>query len=187
MINFDLKTLKDRIIRAGKLDVKFYEEISTDDTALGQSLVIIAGSSLAAGIGGIGKFGWSSILFGTFINLASWFLWVYIIYILGTKVARWSGSRVSFLQLLSTLGFSASPGLLRILGLVPFTTDVIFVISAIWMLIAVVVAARLALDYRRMRQAVIICVGSWIIQLLIILILFSLFLKIFGVLDRSLS
>lgn len=187
MINFDLKTLKSRIIRAGKLDVKFYEEISTDDTALGQALVIIAGSSLAAGIGGVGKFGWSYVFFGTFANLASWFLWVYVIYFLGTKLVRWSGSRVSFLQLLSTLGFSAAPGLMRILGLVPFTTGVIFFISAIWMLIAMIVAARLALDYRRIRQSVIICVGSWIIHLLIILILFSLFLKIFGVLDRSLN
>lgn len=184
MINFDLKTLKGRIIRASKLDVKFYEEISTDDTALGQALVIIVSSSLAAGIGGIPKFGWSHVFVGTFVNLASWFLWVYIIYILGTKLARWSGSRVSFPQLLSTLGFSASPGLLRILGLVPFTTDVIFFISAAWMLIAVIVAARLALDYRRIRQSVIICVGSWIIQFLIILILLTLFLKIFGILDK---
>lgn len=184
MINFDLRILKSRIIRASKLDVKFYEEISTDDTALGQALVIIAGSSLAAGIGGIGKFGWPYVFFGTFASLASWFLWVYIIYILGTKLARWSGSRISFLQLLSTLGFSAAPGLIRILGLVPFTTNVIFFVSAIWMLIALIVAARLALDYRRLRQAVIICVGSWVIHLLIILVLLSLFLKMFGVLDK---
>ena len=184
MLNFDLRTLKTRIIRASKLDVKFYEEISTDDTALGQSLIIIIGSSLAAGIGGIAKFGWKSIFLGTFASLASWFLCVYIIYILETKILHWSRTRVSFLQLVSTLGFSASPGLIRILGFIPYTADFVFFVGAIWMFLAMVVAARLALDLQRLRQSAIICLTSWITHLLLALILLSLVLKVFGVLDR---
>ena len=41
----------DRIIRAARLDIDLYEEVEADKTALGQSMLVVILSSIAAGIG----------------------------------------------------------------------------------------------------------------------------------------
>ena len=46
---------KDRIIRAAKLDVKLYEEVEADTTAMRQATGVVILSSIAAGIGAIAK------------------------------------------------------------------------------------------------------------------------------------
>ena len=46
-----MSSLKDRIIRAAKLDVHLYEEVEADAGAFGQAMLIVILSSLAAGIG----------------------------------------------------------------------------------------------------------------------------------------
>lgn len=50
-------------------------------------------------------------------------------------------------ELLRTLGFSSAPGILRLLGLIPGLTVVVFGLVYGWMLVATVVAVRQALDY----------------------------------------
>ena len=56
--------LKDRMIRAAKLDVDLYEEVEADQGALGQAMVVVVLSSVAAGIGRFGQGG----LGGTHVN-----------------------------------------------------------------------------------------------------------------------
>ena len=55
----------DRIIKAAKLDIHLYEEVEADKSALGQSMMVVILSSVAAGIGVITKGGISGILTGT--------------------------------------------------------------------------------------------------------------------------
>ena len=43
--------LKERIIRAAKLDVNLYEEVEADKGALKQAMSVVVLSSIAAGIG----------------------------------------------------------------------------------------------------------------------------------------
>jgi hypothetical protein len=66
-------------------------------------------------------------------------------------------------ELLRTIGFAASPGMLRILGVIPVIGGTIYAISTVWMLVAMVVAIRQALDYRSTGRAVIVCVITWMI------------------------
>ena len=47
----------DRIIRAAKLDVNLYEEVEADKSALGQAMVVVVISSVAAGVGMIDEAG----------------------------------------------------------------------------------------------------------------------------------
>jgi hypothetical protein len=61
-------------------------------------------------------------------------------------------------ELLRTIGFAASPGILRILGMVPGIGGLIYIISTVWMLVAMVVAIRQALDYKSTARAVVVCV-----------------------------
>ena len=50
-------------------------------------------------------------------------------------------------QLARTLGFAQSPGILKVFGAVPVIGDGVLLIVSAWMLIAMVIAVRQALDY----------------------------------------
>jgi hypothetical protein len=66
-------------------------------------------------------------------------------------------------ELLRTIGFAASPGILRILGVVPIIGGTIYVVSTVWMLVAMVIAIRQALDYNSTGRAVVVCVITGLI------------------------
>ena len=165
----------DRIVRAAKLDVKLYEEVEADKGALGQAMGIVVLSSIAAGIGGISKGGFGGVLIGTIIALIGWYVWAYIVYLIGTKLLPEPQTKADHGELLRTIGFSSSPGLIRVLGIIPGLGAVIYFLASIWMLVAMVIAVRQALDYKSTLRAVGVCVIGWIIQMLILVLLFSLF------------
>jgi hypothetical protein len=163
----------DRIIRAAKLDVTVYEEVEADKGALRQSMVIVVLSSIAAGLASIEKAGFSGILIGTLIALISWYVWAYVIYFIGTKVLPEPQTRADHGELLRTIGFSSSPGLIRIVGIIPGLTWVVFLAASIWMLAAMVIAVRQALDYQSTVRAVVVCIIGWIFQALTLALLFA--------------
>ena len=74
-------------------------------------------------------------------------------------------------QLLRTTGFSASPGLLRVLGIIPGIGTLAVGVANIWMLVAMVVAVRQALDYNSTARAVGVCLIGWLALLLITMVL----------------
>lgn len=76
----------ERIIRAVRLDVHLYEEVEADKEALGQAMLVVVLSSVAAGLGTIAKGGLSGVLLGTVAGLISWYLWAYLTYLIGTKL-----------------------------------------------------------------------------------------------------
>ena len=49
--------------------------------------------------------------------------------------------------MMRTLGFAQSPGVFRILGGVPGVGPLVLFIVSVWMLVAMVIAVRQALDY----------------------------------------
>jgi len=64
-------------------------------------------------------------------------------------------------ELLRTIGFSAAPGMLRIFGVVPGASVPAFAITSIWMLCAMVVAVRQALDFTSTARAIGVCLLGW--------------------------
>jgi hypothetical protein len=64
-----------------------------------------------------------------------------------------------------TIGFSAAPGILRVFGVVPGATMPAFAITAVWMLVAMVVAVRQALDYQSTLRAVGVCALGWALSI----------------------
>ena len=165
----------DRIIRAAKLDIKVYEEVEADKGALRQSIIVVVISSIAAGFGSIEKVGFNGILVGTIIALISWYVWAYLTYFIGTKLLPEPQTKADHGELLRTIGFSSSPGLIRILGIIPGLGWVVFFVASIWMLAAMVIAVRQALDYKSTVRALGVCIIGWIIQALILMLLFSIF------------
>jgi hypothetical protein len=168
-----MNSFKDRIIRAAKLDVNLYEEVEADKGAMGQAMGIVALSSIAAGIGAIGEGGLGGLLIGTIIALVGWYIWAYLTYFIGTKILPEPQTKADHGELLRTIGFSSSPGLIRILGIIPGLGSVVFLVAGIWMLVAMVIAVRQALDYESTLRAVGVCVIGWIIQTLVLVLLFS--------------
>ena len=168
---------KDRILRAAKLDVQLYEEVEADKNAMPQAMGVVVLSSVAAGIGGVGMgvAGPGGILMGIVLALVGWYIWAFLTYFIGTKLLPEPQTHADLGELLRTIGFSSSPGLIKILGIIPGLGAVVFTVASIWMLVAMVIAVRQALDYKSTWRAVGVCAIGWVIQTVIIVVLFSLF------------
>jgi len=167
--------LGDRMLRAAKLDAALFEEVEADTTAFGQSMTVVVLSSLAAGLGTISQGGMNGILVGTLIALLGWFVWAYLTYLIGTKLLPSPQTEADYGQLLRAIGFSSSPGIIRIVGLIPGLTGIVFTAAGIWMLVAMVIAVRQALDYESTLRAVGVCVIGWLVQAAIIALILALF------------
>lgn len=168
-----MTTFLDRMIRAAKLDVHLYEEVEADKSTMRQAMAVVVLSSIAAGVGSISAMGLGGILIGTIGALVGWYLWAYLTYFIGTKFLAEPQTEADLGQLLRTTGFSSSPGLIRILGIIPALSTVVFVAASVWMLVAMVIAVRQALDYSGTWRAVGVCAIGWIIQTLILALLLS--------------
>jgi hypothetical protein len=168
-----MSQLLERMIRAAKLDVNLYEEVEADEGAMVQALTVVVISSVAAGIGNVSEGGWSGVFVGTIGALIGWLVWAYLTYLIGTKILPESQTSSNAGELLRTIGFSSSPGVIRILALIPVLRSLVFFISSVWMLIAMVIAVRQALDYSATWRAIVVCLIGWVIQMIILMLVFS--------------
>jgi Yip1 domain len=165
-----MNPLVDRMIRAAKLDANLYEEVEADTSALGQAILVVVLSSIAGGLGTLSIVGFKGVLTAVVVALVGWIAWALVTYFIGTKILPQPQTNADFGQLLRTIGFSSSPGIIRILGVIPFLYSVTSLVASIWMLIAMVVAVRQALDYDSTWRAVGVCLLGWVVYLVIALI-----------------
>ena len=166
-----MTSMVDRMIRAAKLDAQLYEEVEADKGTLGQAMGVVVLASIAAGVGSGALGGFSGFFIGTAGALFGWFIWAALTYFIGTKILPEPTTRADIGELLRTTGFSSSPGLIRVLGLVPGFTAIVFLVSGVWMLIAMIIAVRQALDYQSTFRAVGVCTIGWIVQVVVLLLL----------------
>ena len=165
--------LKDRMIRAAKLDVDLYEEVEADQGALRQAMLVVILSSVAAGIGSFGQGGLGGVLITTIVALFGWYIWAYLTYFIGTRLLPEPQTKADHGELLRTIGFSSAPGLIRVLGIIPGLTEIVFFVASVWMLVAMVIAVRQALDYESTWRAVGVCAIGWIVQAIFLAFLFT--------------
>ena len=162
--------LTSRMLRAAQLDVSLYEEVEADRGATLQALLVVVLSSMAAGLGAIGDlpgFGVLGLSIATLAALVGWVVWALLTYFIGTKLLPGPDTKADVGELLRTTGFSSAPGVIRVLGLVPVVGRLFFYAAAVWMLVAMVVAVRQALDYRSTPRALAVCILGWIVSLAI--------------------
>lgn len=167
--------LSQRMIRAAKLDVNLFEEVEADPKAMGQAMTVVVLSAVAAGIGAAGRTSLVGLIVISIASLAAWYIWAYLTYFIGTRLLPEPQTHADHGELLRTLGFAASPGLIRVAGGIPVLGPLVMLVSAIWMLVATVIAVRQALDYSSTGRAVGVCIIGWIVQLVIFGILGRLF------------
>jgi hypothetical protein len=158
-----MTTFLHRMTGAALLNPAIYEEVEVDRTATMQAMAVVALSSLAAGVGAMGLASASiTALAGiSLLAFAVWAIWAVLTFQIGTRILPSARTHADIGQLLRTIGFASAPGILRIAGIVPGTTKVVFAMTAIWMLMAMIVAIRQALDYTSTARAVAVCALGW--------------------------
>lgn len=168
-----MANIVDRMVRASKLDANLYEEVEADKGAMSQAVAVVILSSIASGIGTIGVLGIKGLIIGTISALLGWFVWAFLVFIIGTKLLPEPQTKSDMGELLRTIGFSSSPGVLRVFGFIPLVGPIISFAAGIWMLVAMIIAVRQALDYKSTWRAIGVCAIGFIIYIFVIAFILS--------------
>jgi hypothetical protein len=143
--------LTDQMVRAARLDVNLYEEVEADTTQTQNALIVVIisalASAIAAAIGASNNVGGPGpivgLIGGLIAAVVGWVIGAGCIYFVGTRlfggVATWG-------EVMRTLGFAQTPGILNIFAFIPFLGGLIGIVATIWVIVANVIAIRQALD-----------------------------------------
>ena len=137
------RSFVERMKGAALLEIDVYEEVEADTTATMEAGGVIALVAVASAIGAAHG-GTAGIVGGVISAFVGWLLWALITYIIGDKLL---GGTATWGELLRTLGFAQSPGILLALGVVPTVGWLAAGIVGVWTLITGIVAIRQALDF----------------------------------------
>jgi hypothetical protein len=97
-------------------------------------------------------------------------VWALLAYAIGVHLLPEPQTRSTLGEMLRTTGFAAAPGVFRILTIIPLFGALIAIVVAIWMLLAMVIAVRQALDYRSTLRAIGVCFIGWLVYLAFVLL-----------------
>jgi hypothetical protein len=151
-----------RMIGSAKLQSATYEDVENDRGATAQAMAVVVLSSIAAGLGIAGT--GSDVALGVIAALIAWMIWALVTWFIGTKILPGPDTRSNWGELLRTIGFASSPGILRAFGALGAVGRAIAAVASIWMLIAMVIAVRQALDYKGTGRAIAVCVLGFLAQ-----------------------
>lgn len=156
--NTRANTFLQRLVGAAALDAAIYEEVEADSGATGQAMAVVVMSAVAIGIGVSGfGLGAGAVAFSGVLALVTWAAWALLMFEVGVRLLPGRETRSNPYELLRTLGFAATPGLAAVLAAVPGVTVPVLVGVLAWMLMAMVVAVRQALDYPSTGRALAVC------------------------------
>ncbi len=170
-----MASFTERMIGAAKLEASTYEEVEHDQDALPQAMGVVALSVIASGIGSFGFGGIRGMLGGLFAAAVSWFIWAGIIFLIGTKVMPEPQTKSDLGELLRTIGFAATPGILNVFAIIPILGWLVRLVVWVWQLAAMVVAVRQALDYKTTGKAVVVCILGFIAYMVAGMVLAGIF------------
>jgi len=169
-----MSSFTERMIGAARLDAETYEEVEHDSNAMGQAVAVVLLSSVAAGIGSILYMDLlTALVVGSIAALLGWVVWAFLTWFIGTKLLPEASTEADMGQLLRTVGFASAPGILRVVGIVPGIGGLLMLACDIWMLAAMVVAVRQALDYTSTWRAVGVCVIGFVVLVLVQMAVFA--------------
>ena len=115
------------------------------------------------------------MVLNTIVALAGWYIWAFLTYWIGTRLLPEPQTHATHGELLRAIGFAAAPGITRIVGIIQPLSGLIFFVANVWMLAAMVIAVRQALDYSGTLRALGVCVIGWIIQAAVVMLVAILF------------
>ncbi len=162
--------LFERMMRAARLDVNLYEEVEADTTLTSQAAQVVLIVALCNGVGSAvgvlsnrdgGGPGAAlvALILGIVVAFVGWVIWAYITYWIGTGLF---GGTATPGEMLRTLGFAQTPGVLGIVSFIPILGGLVAFLAGIWSLVAGIIAVRQALDFDTLKAVVTVIIG-WIV------------------------
>jgi hypothetical protein len=170
----DYNVMLNRVIRAARLDVSFYEEAETNTALTQEALMVVVIVSLLSGIGsflgglftGIGA-AFIGLILAVVLGVVGYYIWAYVTHWVGTNLFH---GTATVDELLRTLGYANGPRALGFFAFIPCIGPLIGLAGAIWALVAGVVAVRQALNFDTTNAVVTVLIG-WIIVMVISVVL----------------
>lgn len=166
-----MASLPDRMIGAMQGNVKTFQEIEADQTALGQAVTVIVIAGVASLIGNIFRQGVMYGIVSLVLTLIAYAVWSVMVVLVGTKLMPEPTTKADFAEGFRVIGFTASPGVFHVLAIIPFLGPLLSFLISIWMLILGVIAAREVLDYSNTGRALIVCLIAFGITVAVYVIL----------------
>jgi hypothetical protein len=148
----------EKMIGAARLNTGVYNQVEADQSETTNALLVVIIVAIASGIGvlGQGTAGIGGLIGGIVMSVLGWAVWSFVVYFVGTRVYN---APATVGELLRTLGYAQSPGVLNVLGFIPGLGALIAFIVAIWVLVASFIAAREALDLDNTKTAITVVLG----------------------------
>lgn len=164
------RSLVQRMIGAAMLDTSVYEEVEADRGATSQAAIVVAIVAICAAIGswGGGGRGMIAAVIGAFVG---WLVLSALTYVIGTQLFKGTADMG---EMLRTLGFAQSPGVLAIVGFIPVLGWLVKFVVWIWLLVTAVIAIRQALDFDT-GKAVATAVIAWVIMIVVEMLIAAVF------------
>ena len=167
-----MASLGERMVGAMRADVKTFQEIEADPSALGQAVTVIVIAGVASLIGNIFRLGAFLGMMNLVVSLAGYALWSLLVVLIGTKLMPEPATKADFNEAFRVVGFTASPGVFNVLAIIPFLGPMISFFISLWMIVIGVIAVREVLDYSNTGRAIIVCliamVVVWIVTFVVL-------------------
>ena len=153
-----------RLKKAIFLDVAFYEEVEKDKKFTDQAMMTVAIVSIVQGIM-IAGFAPIALVQGILGSLIRFVMWAFFIAFVGTRILPEPETPTNTGELIRTLGFSYSTGLVVVLKIVPIISNFVDLVVVILQLAAMTIAVRQALDFNSTVRAVGVCIVAFILMI----------------------
>ena len=160
-----------RLAGAMLLDSSTYEDVEADRRATVWAALTVLIASVGEGVALRGQGGLANVALMSAVALMGWAAWALLTFEVGARLMPGARTHSDVGELLRTLGFAAAPGVVAYLSLVPGLMMPVLLISRAWMLLAMIVAVRQALDYKTTGRAVGVCVAGWALSLVVAVVI----------------
>ena len=163
------------------MDPVFYQEIIENPKTQGHSYWVVAILAMATGYGLFSRAGGTAVNIGLAVTFFSWYVWAFTVYFAGTRMFHADPSRIDRKTVLRVLAFASAPGVLRILGVIPNTTLVVFLVTSAWIIIAGAMGIKLIFKLEQIGKAILLCATTWLVVLFLQIFFMILLFSVFGV------
>ena len=160
-----------RLAGAMVLDTATYEDVEADRRATIQACLTVLLASVGEGVALRASGGLANVALMSAVAVMGWAAWALLTFEVGARLLPGARTHSDVGELMRTLGFAAAPGLVAYLSLVPGLMMPVLLISRAWMLLAMIVAVRQALDYESTWRAVAVCLVGWLLTSAVIVAL----------------
>ncbi len=177
-----------RFVRAARLDVELYKEVTADPLTLNQAWITVLIYCMAASWGGFGGVGAVGTNIAMITTLIGWYVWAFFTYFAGTRFFRETKTEIDRMdrkKVIRAMGFASAPGVARLLGMIPGLGSVALVGATVWMIVAATIAVKEALDFKSTYRAAAACIIAWVISAFLQVVLFVVLFQAFGISDKS--